>query len=206
MKCLICVLTCGLMLMVSGCSDPGVNDADPAGMDGPQEPVDDSAVIVSSAESEPIFFDSGEMDAEVALAAALKAAAAEKKRVLVCLEAPWCRWSDVLENFLRQNTELFAGSYIVLKIDIDGMTNGADVGARLRKSEWGGTPWLTILDGEGHEIINSDGPAGNIGCPITEDECAYFVEMIEKSAPTDPQDTAAAIGAALEKFASARRR
>ncbi len=30
-------------------------------------------------------------------------------------------------------------------------------------------------------MINSDGPGGNIGCPVSEDERAHFIEMIRAS-------------------------
>ena len=94
---------------------------------------------------------------------------------------------------------------MLLKIDVQEMENGAGVAARLRGQEGGGIPWMTILDGEGTELANSDGPNGNIGCPISEQECGWFTEMIRKSAVNDPEETASGIAAALEEYASSRR-
>ena len=62
-----------------------------------------------------------------------------------------------------------------------------------------------FLDSEGVELVNSDGPGGNIGCPISAEECAWFVDMIRKSAVKNPDETSSAIAAALEEYASGRR-
>ena len=35
--------------------------------------------------------------------------------------------------------------------------------------------------------MTSDGPSGNIGCPITEEECAHFIKMIEKTIQHTPK-------------------
>ncbi|MDP6740050.1 MAG: hypothetical protein QF404_08560 [Planctomycetota bacterium] len=72
-------------------------------------------------------------------------------------------------------------SYLLVKIDTDRMTNGEEVAKRLRKGEGGGIPWMVILDGEGKALINSDGPGGNVGCPVTEEEAAWFFTMLERT-------------------------
>ena len=85
------------------------------------------------------------------------------------------------------------------------MKDGAQVAARLRQEAGGGIPWMTILDSNGVELVNSDGPGGNIGCPISEEECAWFVDMIRKSAAKNPDETSSSIAAALEEYVSSRR-
>lgn len=85
------------------------------------------------------------------------------------------------------------------------MKNGTKVATRLRKAEGGGIPWMTILDGDGIELVTSDSPDGNVGCPISEAECAWFVAMIEKTALIAPQETAASVAEALAKHAASRR-
>ena len=52
----------------------------------------------------------------------------------------------------------------------------------------GGIPWIAILDGEGTELVSSDGPNGNVGCPITESERAHFVSMIEMTIQRAPRE------------------
>ncbi|MEQ1906483.1 MAG: hypothetical protein ABL888_20030 [Pirellulaceae bacterium] len=85
------------------------------------------------------------------------------------------------------------------------MQHGEEIGKKLRGDRDGGIPWSTILDGDGKELVTSDGPKGNIGCPITEDECAYFMTMIEKTIQHAPADRIAAIAKALDEYAQKKR-
>lgn len=68
----------------------------------------------------------------------------------------------------------------MVKIDTDEMENGKLVAEELG-GKGQGLPWLTILDGDGNELANSTGPKGNIGCPVKEDEQAYFIEMLQQT-------------------------
>lgn len=111
----------------------------------------------------------------------------------------------MLEEFLDTNAQLFADDYIVLKIDVEEMEHGEEIGKQLRGERTGGIPWIVILDGEGTELITSDGPNGNVGCPITVDECAYFVTMIEQTIQHAPAERAKEIADALDAFAKPRR-
>ena len=77
---------------------------------------------------------------------------------------------------------LLQKDYIEVKIDLDRMTNGNAVAERLRPSGRGGIPWIVILDPEGEALITSDGPKGNIGCPVAPEERSHFMHMIEKTA------------------------
>jgi len=51
----------------------------------------------------------------------------------------------------------------------------------LRGTEKGGIPWMTILDGSGKELVNADGPQGNVGCPVAPHEREWFMQMIRTS-------------------------
>jgi hypothetical protein len=72
--------------------------------------------------------------------------------------------------------------YIDLKIDVERNLNGEVVAKRLRKEQTGGIPWMVITDEHGKELINADGPEGNIGCPVAEAETAWFMTMIRRTA------------------------
>ena len=72
-------------------------------------------------------------------------------------------------------------SYVLVKIDTERMTNGEQVAKRLRKGKGGGIPWMVILDSQGKALINSDGPNGNVGCPVTKEEAAWFFTMLERT-------------------------
>ena len=76
----------------------------------------------------------------------------------------------------------FAKDYEVVMIDTDRMTGGAELADELRKGKRGGIPWMIILDGDGHPKATSDGPKGNIGCPVKPHEIDHFLQMI-KTAP-----------------------
>ena len=69
----------------------------------------------------------------------------------------------------------------MLEIDTDRMTNGTAVGERLTGGERKGYPWSVILDDTGKALIDSDGPEGNIGCPVSPAEAAHFFAMLTKT-------------------------
>jgi len=74
-----------------------------------------------------------------------------------------------------------AKDYLIIEIDVDRMTHGKEVGKRITKGESKGYPFSVVLDGSGKELVTSDGPGGNIGCPVTEEEAAWLLEMIGRT-------------------------
>ncbi|MDF1838033.1 MAG: hypothetical protein P1V35_09205 [Planctomycetota bacterium] len=78
-----------------------------------------------------------------------------------------------------------AKDYILLKIDVERHTNGAEVAMRLRGTDQGGIPWMVITDSSGKPLITADRPTdegpSNIGCPATKDEQAWFMTMVRKT-------------------------
>ena len=100
----------------------------------------------------------------------------------------------MLEEFLDTNSALFADDYVGLKIDVEQMAHGSDVAKQRRLDRDGGIPWIVVLDGDGQKLISSDGPGGNIGCPISEDECAFFVPTIGKTITKSSQKRIDEIG------------
>ena len=60
------------------------------------------------------------------------------------------------------------------------MTKGKDVLQRFRPSERGGIPWFAFLDAQGSLVTTSDGPKGNVGCPVEPEEIDHFVAMLKK--------------------------
>ena len=96
---------------------------------------------------------------------------------------------------------LISQDYIDVKIDTEKMLHGAEVAARLRKGRAGGIPWIVILDTNGKELINSDAPTGNIGCPVTPEEIKWFMTMIEKTARNLDSKEQGMLRSELEKHA-----
>ena len=107
----------------------------------------------------------------------------------------------MLEEFLDSNVSLFTDDYVFLAIDVEEMEHGAATAERLRKSNSGGIPWMVILDSDGNELINADGPNGNIGCPIGKQEQEYFLHMIRQTIQHAPADRVDKIAQALAEFA-----
>jgi len=68
------------------------------------------------------------------------------------------------------------------------MEGGEEVFANLKNKRSGGMPWMTILDGDGKEIVSSVGPKGNVGCPVQPFEIEHFVNMIKQSSDATEEE------------------
>jgi hypothetical protein len=60
---------------------------------------------------------------------------------------------------------------------------------------------MAILDGDGKQLVTSDGPKGNIGCPFEPHEIAWFRTMLEKTRGKLTDEDLQAIQAANEAIA-----
>lgn len=122
------------------------------------------------------------LDAREVLKAALTTARESDKRVFLHFGAPWCVWCRRLEAFIGRDeiAKLLAVDYVDVKIDEDRMTGGKDVEKEVRE-DGGGIPWYAILDADGKVLATADGPQGNVGFPVADDEIAYFISTIDKT-------------------------
>jgi len=82
------------------------------------------------------------------------------------------------------------------------MTNGKEVDRRFRPSGKGGIPWFAFLDSRGEAVATSDGPEGNVGCPVEPAEIDHFVGMLKKAASRIPAERLEAIEKGLRAFAA----
>jgi thioredoxin-related protein len=144
-------------------------------------------------------------DAEDVYKAGLAQAKSEDKLIFLHLGAPACGWCRVLDRFLADQDAILGREFVDLKIDTARMTNGSAVAARLRKGDSGGIPWFAILDAQGAEIVNSDGPQGNIGYPAKQHEIDHYISMLQKAARRLTPDDLAKLKAALETYADAKK-
>ena len=91
--------------------------------------------------------------------------------------------------------------YVDLKIDTDRHLNGEAVAKALRGEGTGGIPWMVITDAEGAELVNADGPGGNIGCPVSEAERTHFIHMVKTSRMRITDEELATLTEELAAFA-----
>ena len=76
---------------------------------------------------------------------------------------------------------LLRKDYVLLSLDSRNK-RGTEVIGKLRAGhDDGGIPWLVVLDAEGKEMVTSDGPKGNIGCPVQPEEIAWFRTMLDRT-------------------------
>ncbi|MEX2093662.1 MAG: carboxypeptidase regulatory-like domain-containing protein [Pirellulales bacterium] len=120
-------------------------------------------------------------DAEALFTDALAQAKREDKRVFVQCSGPRCGWCLVLARFLDDQRDIFKKEFVYLKLD-SRLGNGQAVIDRVRPDANGGIPWFVILDADGNELINSDGPSGNIGYPGEPEGQVHFEKML-RTAP-----------------------
>ena len=117
----------------------------------------------------------------------------------------------MLEEFLgREATApIYQKGWVDVMVDVDRDDNGKALNERLKGKRSGGLPWMVILDAYGKEVVSSNqgGDGGNIGGPRSEEECAWFVEMLERSRGDKVSEAEiAAIAADLEAYAGPNRR
>lgn len=117
----------------------------------------------------------------------------------------------MLEEFLGQPAvaPIYNKGWVDVMVDVDRDIGGKALNERLKGERGGGLPWSVILDAEGKEIVssNAEPKGGNIGGPVTVEECAWFVEMMKRSA--GDRVTAGEIeilAKSLEDYAKPRRR
>lgn len=90
-------------------------------------------------------------DAKADIAAALKQAAAEHKRVILDFGGDWCGDCQVLDIYMHQspNAELLAKHFLVVHIDIGRFDKNTDLAVKYNIPLKKGVPALAVLDAKG---------------------------------------------------------
>jgi thiol:disulfide interchange protein len=90
------------------------------------------------------------------IAAALKQARAENKRVLLDFGGDWCGDCQVLDIYMHQspNAELLARHFVVVHIDIGQMDRNVDVAEKYKVPINKGVPALAVLDSSGRLLYS----------------------------------------------------
>ncbi|HEX6812802.1 MAG TPA: hypothetical protein VF384_14345 [Planctomycetota bacterium] len=98
---------------------------------------------------------------------------------------------------------LLQKDFVLLSLDSGKHKGGQKVIDQLRAGHVdGGIPWMTVLDAEGKELVTSDGPKGNVGCPAQPDEIVWFRKMLEQTKKRLTADELDAIQKVNEAFAT----
>jgi hypothetical protein len=93
---------------------------------------------------------------------------------------------------------LLAKGLVCVKIDTDRTIGGQALFDSTRGERSDGLPWFAIQDGSGKELASCIAPgAGNVGCPYTDEEIAWFLEVLKLGAPALTSEELARIKSTL---------
>jgi thiol:disulfide interchange protein len=94
---------------------------------------------------------SAETDPKADIAAALKQASLEHKRVILDFGGDWCGDCQVLDIYLHQspNLELFDKNFLLVHIDIGQFDKNLDIAEKYNIPLKKGVPALAVLDADG---------------------------------------------------------
>ncbi len=120
-------------------------------------------------------------DARKLYESALAKAAKEGKNVFVKIGGPRCSPCLKMGAWLHEQHSIFEKDYVMFSFHPSRCEGGKKLATELCNN-YGGVPWYTIRDKDGKEIINSEGPLGNIGFPTGKDESIeHFITMLKES-------------------------
>ncbi len=80
----------------------------------------------------------------------------------------------------KEVAALLGKDLVHLYVDTSKVPGGGALHASYPKSQNQGIPWFVILDAEGKELADSNGPEGNIGCPNTDGEIEVWTGILKK--------------------------
>jgi thiol:disulfide interchange protein len=112
------------------------------------------------------------------IAAALKQAKAEKKRVILDFGGDWCGDCQVLDIYLHQspNAELLKKHFVMVHIDIGHMDHNVDVAAKYKVPIEKGVPALAVLDANGRLLYSQQNKEFENMSRITPEDVTAFLK------------------------------
>lgn len=140
------------------------------------------------------------------LNAAYKTAAKEKKNVFVIFHASWCGWCHKMDTAMNDNSvkAFFDKSYVIEHLTVNESDKNKQLenpGALDLLKQYNGAdqgiPFWLVLDPKGKVLATSrakkpgapETDAGsNVGCPATQDEVNFFVDVLKKTSSLKDAD------------------
>ena len=131
---------------------------------------------------------------------AMQTAAKENKNVFIIFHASWCGWCHKMDTAINDKAckDFFYRNYVIRHLVVDesrDKKNLENPGANDLRTQYHGTgqgiPFWLIFDKDGRLLADSqirpngasaDTKGENVGCPATENEVAYFIEVLKKTA------------------------
>lgn len=127
-----------------------------------------------------------------------KVAKAEHKKIMVIFTASWCGWCKKLKASMANDScaAYFKKNFIVqdfVVLERKEMkqleTPGATELYYKHAGKDQGIPFVLLYDSKGKLLSTSKMPNGNnTGCPATEDEVQYFIDILNAAAPMTAEE------------------
>ncbi len=145
-----------------------------------------------------LYAQSSPQTAEEVLSEAYQLATKENKTVFVMFHASWCVWCHRMDNSMNEPAlkKYFDDYFVIRHLVVDETSakkNEENPGANeLRLKYHGdgmGIPFWLLLDKNGKLLADSkirpagaslEEPGENVGCPATENEVEYFIDLLKK--------------------------
>ncbi len=134
------------------------------------------------------------------LATALDQAKSEGKLVFLRFSSTGCSHCERMDRVLTriEMKSIFGQEFVDLEINLSTEPQARQLYLKYAKKEEG-VPWFAFLETSGIALANSVGPSGNIGCPESNDEIRFFIDMIKKNTKTITNEQLSQIEDAFKK-------
>ena len=151
----------------------------------------------------------GPLSATEIMQEAKQTAVKQNKNILIIFHASWCGWCHKMDTAINDETckDFFYKNYVIRHIVVDESRDrkylenpGADELRRQYHGDDEGIPFWLVFDKDGTLLADSQmRPSGanfdtkgeNVGCPATEREVAYFIEVLKKTSQISEAEQAA---------------
>src|SRR6186713_673305 len=145
-----------------------------------------------------LFAQKASLSSEEIMKEAFTSAKKQNKKVLVMFHASWCGWCHKMDTSLNDPSvkNFFDANFVIRHLVVfesKGKENLENPGALEMLTKYEGKDqgipfWLIfdksenfLADSRMKEIVNGVGKLQNTGCPATEEEVDYFIDVLKKT-------------------------